>query len=122
MSPWKGNAEMNRQEIGFGPTANDFVWAVGIEDTFVPQTRAWQRPLDEYELVGHYEHWREDLALARTIGVQAIRWGVPWYRVQPAPDTFDWSWTDQVIPYLVQELGLVPIVDLMHYGCPLWLN
>jgi len=72
--------------------------------------------------MGHYEHWREDLALARDAGVQAIRWGVPWYRVEPKQGAFDWSWTDQVLPYLVEELGITPIVDLMHYGCPLWLR
>jgi beta-glucosidase len=27
-----------------------------------------------------------------------------------------------VIPYMVEELGLLPIVDLMHYGCPFWLR
>lgn len=102
--------------------AEDFIWATGIEDTFVPQTRPGHRALDEYQLMGHYEHWREDLALARELGVSAIRWGVPWYRVEPLRGEFDWRWTDQVIPYLVDELGIEPIVDLMHYGCPFWLR
>jgi beta-glucosidase/6-phospho-beta-glucosidase/beta-galactosidase len=102
--------------------AEDFIWATGIEDTFVPQTRPGHRALDEYQLMGHYEHWREDLALVRELGVSAIRWGVPWYRVEPLRGEFDWRWTDQVIPYLVDELGIEPIVDLMHYGCPFWLR
>ena len=105
----------------FGPRAADFVWASGIEDTFVPQTRPGHRALDEYALMGHYEHWREDLSLAPDLGVKALRWGVPWYRVEPLPGEFDWRWTDQVIPYMVEELGITPIIDLMHYGCPFWL-
>lgn len=105
-----------------GPGAHDFIWAGGIEDTFVPQTRQGHRALDEYELVGHYDHWREDLALARDLGLRALRWGIPWYRVEPAPGRFDWTWTDQVIPYMVGELGITPILDLMHYGCPFWLR
>jgi beta-glucosidase len=105
-----------------GPGPEDFLWATGIEDTFVPQTRPGQRALDEYQLIGHYDHWREDLALARDLGVKAIRWGVPWYRVEPLPGEFDWSWTDQVIPYLVEELKITPILDLIHYGCPFWLR
>lgn len=72
--------------------------------------------------MGHYEHWREDIALARDLGLQALRWGVPWYRVERQQGEFDWSWTDQVIPYMVEELGITPIIDLMHYGCPLWLR
>ena len=62
--------------------AEDFIWATGIEDTFVPQTRPGHRALDEYQLMGHYEHWREDLTLGRELDVSAIRWGVPWYRVE----------------------------------------
>ncbi len=62
------------------------------------------------------------LHYASDLGVQALRWGVPWYRVEPQPGQFDWSWTDQVLPYLVNDLHVMPIVDLMHYGCPLWLD
>jgi beta-glucosidase len=50
-----------------------------------------------------------------------VRYGIPWYRVQPEPDAYDWSWTDRVIAHLV-ERGLEPIVDLVHYGTPLWLD
>jgi beta-glucosidase len=105
-----------------GPRPEEFLWASGIEDTFVPQTRPGHRALDEYQLMGHYEHWREDLALARDLAVKALRWGVPWYRVEKLPGEFDWSWTDEVLPYMVEELGITPILDLMHYGCPFWLR
>ena len=104
------------------PDARNFIWAGGIEDTFVPQTRRGHRALDEYELMGHYEHWREDLALARELGLHALRWGVPWYKVEPEAGKFDWSWTDEVIPYLVEDLKINPILDLMHYGTPFWLK
>lgn len=105
-----------------GPQPEAFIWASGIENTFVPQARLGMRSLDEYELIGHYDHWREDLACAHDLGVQALRWGVPWYRVEPRQGQFDWSWTDQVLPYLVEDLGITPIIDLMHYGTPLWMQ
>jgi beta-glucosidase len=54
--------------------------------------------------------------------VRHLRYGIPWYRVNPEPGRFDWSWTDEVIPYMVETLGIQPIVDFMHYGCPLWLD
>jgi beta-glucosidase len=108
--------------LRIGPGADSFIWASGIEDTFVPQTRPGHRALDEYELMGHYRHWREDLALARDLGMAAVRWGIPWYRVEPRPGDFDWRWIDEVLPYIVEELGITPIVDLMHYGCPFWLR
>jgi beta-glucosidase/6-phospho-beta-glucosidase/beta-galactosidase len=108
--------------LGFGFNAGEFLWATGIEDTFVPQARPGHRSLDEYELMGHYEHWREDLALVSDSSLKAVRWGVPWYRVEPTRGHFDWSWIDEVISYLVDELGITPIIDLIHYGCPLWLR
>lgn len=99
-----------------------FLWAAGIENTFVPQSKLGHRPLDEYELMGHYTHWREDLRLGRELGLNALRWGIPWYRVQPEKGRFDWEWTDEVLTFLVEELKLLPIIDLMHYGCPFWLK
>ncbi|HKP70910.1 MAG TPA: family 1 glycosylhydrolase [Pyrinomonadaceae bacterium] len=102
--------------------ASDFLWAAGIENTFVPQTRPGHRALEEYEMMGHYEHWRTDLGLACELGLKAMRWGVPWYKVEPERGKFDWSWTDEVIPYMVEELKILPIIDLMHYGCPFWLE
>src|SRR4051794_22972080 len=60
------------QDLLPGPQPDDFLWASGIEDTFVPQVRPGHRALDEYRLMGHYEHWREDLALARELGLKAL--------------------------------------------------
>jgi beta-glucosidase len=87
----------------------------------VPQVSPGLRSLDEYELTGHYDKWREDLDLAASTGASMIRYGIPWYRVNPASDEWNWSWTDQVIERLL-SLELTPIIDLMHYGCPLWLE
>jgi beta-glucosidase len=98
-----------------------FGWATGIEDTFVPQSRPGLRALDEYELTQHYGLWRSDLDLAADTGARAVRWGIPWYRVQPGPAEWDWRWTDQVLDYMVNVKRLTPILDLMHYGTPTWL-
>jgi beta-glucosidase len=98
-------------------------WAVGIEDTFVPQPHARTgRALDEYELIDHYAQGRDDLRLIADLGVRCIRYGIPWYRVNPAPGRFDWEWTDRVLSHMVESLGIRPIIDLVHYGCPTWLD
>jgi beta-glucosidase len=96
-------------------------YGVGIEDTFIPQIRPGHRRLDEYELTQHYSHWREDLDLVAESGAEFVRWGVPWYLVEPEPGVFDWSWTDQVAAHM-SERGIRCIVDLMHYGTPTWLE
>ncbi len=100
-----------------------FAWALGIEDTFVPQVHARSgRVLDEYVLTQHDRFWREDLRMISDTGVRYLRYGIPWYQVNPEPGRFDWSWTDEVLPFLVDELGISPILVLVHYGAPLWLE
>ena len=99
------------------------VWALGIEDTFVPHAASRTgRILDEYVLTEHDRRWRDDLRMIGELGVRWLRYGIPWYRVNPAPGVFDWSWSDEVLPYVVQDLGIRPILDLVHYGAPLWLD
>ena len=99
-----------------------FLWLTGIEDTFI--TAPWPatgRTLDEYELTGHYERWREDLDLMGQLGIKAARYGVPWHRINPSPNAWDWSFADRTLEHLL-ELGIEPIVDLVHYGLPLWME
>lgn len=96
-------------------------FSVGFEDTFIPQAGPGMRPLDEYALTGHYEHWSHDLGLAAALGVDQVRWGIPWYRINTAPHAFRFDWLDQVVDRFC-ALNLEPIVDLMHYGTPTWLE
>lgn len=105
-------------DIFFSP----FTWATGIEDTFIPHARPGLRALDEYELTQHYKLWKSDFDLVAETGVKAVRWGIPWYRVQPMPNKWDWEWTDKALDYLVNVKGITPILDLMHYGTPVWME
>jgi len=99
------------------------IFAVGFEDTAIGvPLRGGGNLLDEYELTGHIEQWREDLARAAATGATAIRYGLPWYRVNPAPDVFDWEWADAVIGHLATETRMEVILDLVHYGTPAWVE
>ena len=109
---------MFHDRTGSAPLA----WAVGVENTAILQARAGHRPLDEYALTGHDRHWRSDIDRIANLGVRAVRYGIPWHRVNPAPGRFDWSGTDPVIRHLVAGAGLTPILDLVHFGAPLWLR
>lgn len=113
---------MRHDPIGASLASGGFVWLTGIEDTFIlaphPVTG---RTLDEYELLGHYDRWRSDLDLASQLGVRAMRYGVPWHRINPAPGVWDFSWADRPLEHLLQ-LGIQPVVDLVHYGVPRWIE
>ncbi|HEX2100397.1 MAG TPA: family 1 glycosylhydrolase [Candidatus Synoicihabitans sp.] len=102
--------------------AQDFFWATGIEDTFI--TAPWPstgRTLDEYELTEHYTRWADDLALVPQCGARVMRYGLPWHRINPRPGEWDWAWADQAIQRLL-DLGIEPIIDLVHYGLPGWID
>ena len=100
-----------------------FTWAVGIEDTFIGQRiKPSGRRLDEYALTQHYRRWRGDLDRAASLGIQAIRYGIPWYRANPAPGRYDWKWVDAALEYAAERCGLLVIADLVHYGTPVWLK
>jgi beta-glucosidase/6-phospho-beta-glucosidase/beta-galactosidase len=88
----------------------------GFECSAFPQIGA-----DELEETQHYRWWASDLARVREVGITLIRYGIPWHRVNPRPHEYDWSWTDQAVD-LLGELGITPIVDLFHYGTPLWIE
>lgn len=99
-----------------------FFWATGIEDTFI--TAPWPktgRTLDEYELTGHYDRWHSDLGLMQEINVSAARYGIPWHRIQPRQDVWEWEFVDRALNRLL-ELGIEPIIDLVHYGLPPWIE
>lgn len=113
---------VTRDTLGRLVTPTAFEWLAGIEDTFItapsPKTG---RTLDEYELTEHYRRLDADLELFAQLGLRAVRYGIPWHRINPAPGTWDWSWADRPLERLL-ELGIQPVVDLVHYGVPGWLE
>jgi dTDP-4-dehydrorhamnose reductase len=87
------------------------LWA-GLECTV---NRVGEEYLDQLALSGH-DGRLEDLDLIAGLGARAVRYPVLWERA--APDglaSADWSWPDERLARL-RELGLRPIVGLVHHG------
>jgi beta-glucosidase/6-phospho-beta-glucosidase/beta-galactosidase len=99
-----------------------FIFATGIECSHpIIGTAQGRLRRDQMAECRHYERWREDLQLVREMGITFLRYGPPYYRMHVGPDRYDWDWTDQVLPEL-RRLGVVPIVDLCHFGVPDWIG
>lgn len=122
MTAGTAHVHITRSELARLVEPAAFQWLAGIEDTFItapfPKTG---RTLDEYELTQHYERWREDLGLFAEIGVRSVRYGIPWHRINPAPGAWDFEFADRSLERLL-ELGIQPVVDLVHYGVPRWME
>ena len=98
----------------------EFMFATGIECSS-PTIDGGRWRIDQLEETGHYKHWRKDLALVREIGLKFLRYGPPLHLIYTGPDKFDWSFTDEVFEAM-RQLRIEPLVDLVHFGVPDWVE
>jgi dTDP-4-dehydrorhamnose reductase len=87
------------------------LWA-GVECTV---NRVRDEYFDQLERNGHATR-SSDLNLFADLGVRAVRYPVLWERTAPdSLEQFDWTWPDERLS-LIRELGIRPIVGLIHHG------
>jgi dTDP-4-dehydrorhamnose reductase len=99
---------MNQSSMASSPLE---LWA-GVECTV---NRVEDQYFDQLERNGHADRL-DDLDRFAELGIRAIRYPVLWERVAPnGLEQADWSWTDQRLERL-RELGICPIVGLVHHG------
>jgi dTDP-4-dehydrorhamnose reductase len=84
----------------------------GIECTV---NRVGDRYFDQLVRNGHCDRIG-DLEMFAELGIRAIRYPLLWERIAPdGLDSADWSWADERMARL-RELGIRPIVGLVHHG------
>ena len=97
----------NYQKPGLGPE----LWG-GLECTV---NRVRDQYFSQMERNGHVDRL-QDLERFASLGIKAIRYPVLWERTAPnGLDKADWSWSDLRLSAL-QDLGVTPIVGLLHHG------
>ncbi len=104
------------------PKANqsNFMFATGIECSY-PTINNGKIRRDLLEECGHYEHWKTDLQLVKDLGLNVLRYGLPYYKIHRHPDRYDWSFADEAMNE-IKRLKITPILDLMHFGVPDWIE
>jgi beta-glucosidase/6-phospho-beta-glucosidase/beta-galactosidase len=96
------------------------MFATGIENS-IPTINHGKTRVDEMEICGHYDRWREDFDCVQEIGINFLRYGPPLHRTFLGPNKFDWDFADQTFAEL-RRREITPIVDLCHFGLPDWLG
>ena len=125
-----GNAPFDGDQYGGGAgqsgsglprnTDGNFMFATGIECSYPTiQNKTVRR--DQLEECGHYKYWKEDFGLVKELGLNVLRYGLPYYSIHQGPGKFDWSFADEVMGEL-KRLEITPILDLMHFGVPDWVG
>jgi beta-glucosidase/6-phospho-beta-glucosidase/beta-galactosidase len=100
-----------------------FMFAVGIECSCptIEGPDGTTLRVDQLRDTGHYEMWKTDLKLVRELNLRYLRYGPPIYKIWTAPGQYDWSQLDPIMSEM-RRLGIVPIIDLCHFGLPDWLK
>ncbi|HWB54269.1 MAG TPA: family 1 glycosylhydrolase, partial [Tepidisphaeraceae bacterium] len=94
-----------------------FLWGAGIECSFIPHMN-----VDQFEWTQHNRCWRDDLKRAKhELGISYLRYAFPWHELEPSPGRFNWAMADERLEE-AKNLGLEILLDVMHFGCPLWLK
>ncbi len=96
------------------------LFATGIECSY-PTIDNGKIRRDQLDECWHYKYWKEDLHLVKELGLNVLRYGLPYYSIHQWYDKFDWSFADEVMNE-IKRLGIVPILDLMHFGVPDWIG
>lgn len=99
---------------------NNFMFATGIECSY-PTINHGKTRRDQLAECDHYNRYKEDLGLVKELGLKVLRYGLPYYSIQQSPDKYDWEFADQAMAE-IKRLGITPILDLMHFGVPDWLE
>jgi len=62
-------------------TPGNFMFATGIECSYptIDQGKTRRDQLDECK---HYERWKEDFGLVKELGLNVLRYGLPYYSIQ----------------------------------------
>ena len=104
------------------PTHNpgNFMFATGIECSY-PTIKNGKVRRDQLRECGHYDRYKEDLGLVKEMGLNVLRYGLPYYSMHLGPGKYDWEFADLAMAE-IKRLGITPILDLMHFGVPDWLG
>ena len=99
-----------------------FYWMVGEESSDpVVDFEGRRVRVDQMASTGHLDRIEDDLADIRSLRATHVRYGVNWRRAQPGVGRFVWDQWDVALAACAR-LGLVPVVDLLHFGVPDWLD
>src|SRR5437588_6376303 len=94
-----------------------FVFGAGIECSFIPHLN-----VDQFQWTQHNRLWREDFKLAKDdLGIHHLRYAFPWHILEAQRGKFDWSYSDERVEE-AQKLGINLMLDVMHFGTPMWLK
>lgn len=74
--------------------------------------------------VEHYKRYEEDFAIAKSLNLNAFRFGIEWARIEPEEGV----WNDEAIQHYkdyiraLRKQGLEPFLNIWHWTMPVWFT
>ncbi|HVT34240.1 MAG TPA: family 1 glycosylhydrolase [Nevskiaceae bacterium] len=115
------------------PLPADFIWGVsssafqsegGRVDSNIQRRNDASPQEDRYGNAVDFRHrYREDIALAKQLGINTYRMGIDWARVEPQKgkiDEAELAFYDDVI-LAMKQAGIAPLITLDHFVHPGWV-
>ena len=74
--------------------------------------------------IDHYNRYKEDFTILESLGLNALRFGIEWSRVQPDEDRWDEDAIRHYHEYIdeLNRRGIEPVMTLWHWTEPLWFT
>lgn len=72
--------------------------------------------------VDHYRLYKEDFRIAKSLNLNAFRFGIEWSRIEPE----EGKWDEEAIRYYknyiaeLRGMGIEPFLNLWHWTIPVW--
>ena len=74
--------------------------------------------------VDHYHRYNEDFKIAKSLNLNAFRFGIEWSRIEPTKGQWNQEAIDHYRTYIadLKRQGLYPVITLWHWTAPTWFT
>jgi len=72
--------------------------------------------------VDHYNRYKEDFDIAKSLNFSAFRFGIEWSRIEPVEGEWDQEALDHYLEYIreLKKRRIEPFLNLWHWTIPTW--
>lgn len=73
---------------------------------------------------GHAAYYKQDIAMARKLNMNALRFSVEWSRIEPKQGSWDVTAINFYKDYVseLRRSGIEPVLTLFHFTLPVWFS
>jgi beta-glucosidase len=74
--------------------------------------------------VDHYHRYEEDFDIAKSLNLNAFRFGIEWSRIEPEQGYFDQGAIKHYQKYIdrLKSRKITPVINLWHWTVPVWFD